>query len=229
MPHAATEFLTTIQRALGGDVKSDSRVEFTGEGALPSVFAVTDLAAGSIGAAALAVLEYADAGAAMTPACERRSPSRLLLVRLFGRADRLVAAAGLGCDRRRLRLRGRLDKAAHQCGASSRGRARGPRDRRRQGSCTCRREALAGRRTRSGRRRARRMRGDHALPGRLVRAPAGKARRERAVGLAGEDGEVRPMCRCPRSRATARGGARARFDADIGGPDRDAISGRIRC
>ena len=68
MPHAATEFLTTIQRALGGDAKSDSRVEFTGEGALPSVFAVTDLAAGSIGAAALAVLEYADAGAAMTPA-----------------------------------------------------------------------------------------------------------------------------------------------------------------
>jgi hypothetical protein len=35
---------------------------------LPSVFAVTDLAAGSIGAATLAVLEYADAGAAMTPA-----------------------------------------------------------------------------------------------------------------------------------------------------------------
>jgi hypothetical protein len=68
MPHAATEFLTTIQRALGGDAKSDSRVEFTGEGALPSVFAVTDLAAGSIGPAALAVLEYADAGAAMTPA-----------------------------------------------------------------------------------------------------------------------------------------------------------------
>ena len=53
---------------LGGDAKSDSRVEFTGEGALPSVFAVTDLAAGSIGAAALAVREYADAGAAMTPA-----------------------------------------------------------------------------------------------------------------------------------------------------------------
>jgi hypothetical protein len=68
MPHAATEFLTTIQRALGGYAKSDSRVEFTGEGALPSVFAVTDLAAGSIGAAALAVLAYADAGAAMTPA-----------------------------------------------------------------------------------------------------------------------------------------------------------------
>jgi CoA-transferase family III len=68
MPHAATEFLTTIQRALGGDAKSGSRVEFTGEGALPSVFAITDLAAGSIGAAALAVLEYADAGAAMTPA-----------------------------------------------------------------------------------------------------------------------------------------------------------------
>ena len=68
MPHAATEFLTTIQCALGGDAKSVSRVEFTGEGALPSVFAVTDLAAGSIGAAALAVREYADAGAAMTPA-----------------------------------------------------------------------------------------------------------------------------------------------------------------
>ena len=68
MPQAATEFLTTIQRALGGDAKSDSRVEFTGEGALPSVFAVTDLAAASIGAAALAVVEYADAGAAMTPA-----------------------------------------------------------------------------------------------------------------------------------------------------------------
>jgi hypothetical protein len=68
MPHAATEFLTTIWRALGGDAKPDARVEFTGEGALPSVFAVTDLAAASIGAAALAVVEYADAGAAMTPA-----------------------------------------------------------------------------------------------------------------------------------------------------------------
>ena len=36
------------------------------------------------------------------------------------------------------------------------------------------------------------------------------------------------MCRRPRSRAAARGGARARFDADIGGPYCDAISGRIR-
>jgi hypothetical protein len=38
MPDAATEFLTTIWRALGGEAKSDARVEFTGEGALPSVF-----------------------------------------------------------------------------------------------------------------------------------------------------------------------------------------------
>jgi hypothetical protein len=32
MPDAATEFLTTIRRALGGEAKSDARVEFTGEG-----------------------------------------------------------------------------------------------------------------------------------------------------------------------------------------------------
>jgi hypothetical protein len=53
MPHAATEFLTTIWRALDGETKSDARVEFNGEGALPSVFAITDLAAASIGAARL--------------------------------------------------------------------------------------------------------------------------------------------------------------------------------
>jgi CoA-transferase family III len=68
MPPAVTEFLTTIWRALGGEAKSGARVEFTGDGALPSVFAVTDLAAASIGAAALAVADYADAGAAMAPA-----------------------------------------------------------------------------------------------------------------------------------------------------------------
>jgi hypothetical protein len=68
MPDAATEFLTTIWSALGGGAKWDARMEFIGEGALPSVFAVSDLAAASIGAAALAVADYADAGAAMTPA-----------------------------------------------------------------------------------------------------------------------------------------------------------------
>jgi hypothetical protein len=101
MPHAATEFLTTIQRALGGDAKSVSRVEFTGEGALPSVFAVTDLAAGSIGAAALAVLEYADAGAAMTPAV---SVDRRLASFWFGFSVKPIGWS-LGCDWRRLRLR----------------------------------------------------------------------------------------------------------------------------
>jgi hypothetical protein len=67
MPHAQ-DFLATIWRALGGEAKPDARVEFTGEGALPSVFAVSDLAAASIGAAALAVADYAGAGAAIAPA-----------------------------------------------------------------------------------------------------------------------------------------------------------------
>ena len=68
MPDAAPEFLRAIWSALGGDEKALARVKFAGEGALPSVFAVTDLAAASIGAAALAVAEYVGARAASAPA-----------------------------------------------------------------------------------------------------------------------------------------------------------------
>jgi crotonobetainyl-CoA:carnitine CoA-transferase CaiB-like acyl-CoA transferase len=50
-------FLRAIWAAVGGEEGFLSRVEFAGEGDLPSAFAVSDLAAGSIGAAALAVAE----------------------------------------------------------------------------------------------------------------------------------------------------------------------------
>ena len=68
MTAAAPEFLSAMWRALGGEAKALARVEFTGEGALRSIFAVTDLAAASIGAASLAIAEYAGAGGSATPA-----------------------------------------------------------------------------------------------------------------------------------------------------------------
>jgi crotonobetainyl-CoA:carnitine CoA-transferase CaiB-like acyl-CoA transferase len=68
MTNAAPDLLSAIWRALGGEAKSLARVKFTGEGALRSIFAVTDLAAASIGAASLAIAEYASAGGSATPA-----------------------------------------------------------------------------------------------------------------------------------------------------------------
>jgi hypothetical protein len=56
-PSSASRFLAAAWRALGGDEASLGRVEISGPGDLPSAFAVTELAAASIAAAALAVAE----------------------------------------------------------------------------------------------------------------------------------------------------------------------------
>ena len=60
----AQDLLATIWEALGGARSAACRVEFTGSGALPSVFAVPDLAAAAIGAAGLAVSELLHVGGA---------------------------------------------------------------------------------------------------------------------------------------------------------------------
>jgi hypothetical protein len=61
MSDAAAGFLNSIWSALGGDSALTRSVTFTGDGELPSVFAVSDLAAGSVAAAGLAVAELAGA------------------------------------------------------------------------------------------------------------------------------------------------------------------------
>jgi len=55
---SVSDFLRAIWLAVGGDAGSVSGVEVTGEGDLPSVFAVSDLVTGAAGAAALAVAEF---------------------------------------------------------------------------------------------------------------------------------------------------------------------------
>ncbi|WP_171325910.1 CoA transferase [Halovulum dunhuangense] len=56
----ATEMLAEIRAALGGDPAPPDRLRIEGEGALPSAFAVTDLATASIAAAGLALAGLAD-------------------------------------------------------------------------------------------------------------------------------------------------------------------------
>jgi hypothetical protein len=65
---SAADFLRTIWLAVGGEPGLLSAVEFTGEGDLPSVFPVSDLAVASIGAAALAVAELIGTSAPAVPA-----------------------------------------------------------------------------------------------------------------------------------------------------------------
>src|SRR5262245_33081013 len=55
----ATRFLTEIWTALGGPPNRIQSVAFTGEGDWPSVFAVSDLAAGATASAGLAIAELA--------------------------------------------------------------------------------------------------------------------------------------------------------------------------
>jgi hypothetical protein len=55
----ARAILSSIWAALDGDPALPDAVTFTGEGSLKSAFAVSDLAAGSVAAAALAIAEYA--------------------------------------------------------------------------------------------------------------------------------------------------------------------------
>lgn len=62
MPASAQDFLATMWQGLGGAREQASRVEFVGTGALPSVFAVADLAAAAIGVAGLAISELLLAG-----------------------------------------------------------------------------------------------------------------------------------------------------------------------
>lgn len=58
----AEALLRQIWAALGGDAALSAAVGFTGHGNLPSVFAVSDLAAGVVAAAGLAVAELIAAG-----------------------------------------------------------------------------------------------------------------------------------------------------------------------
>ncbi len=62
------EFLRAIWAGLGGAEDALAGVAFEGEGSLPSAYAVSDLAAAAVGAAALAV----------AAAMGRRNPSRKL-------------------------------------------------------------------------------------------------------------------------------------------------------
>ena len=59
MTAGAQAFAAQIWQALGGPPGALDRLHVTGTGALPSAFAVSDLAAGSVGAAALALAEVA--------------------------------------------------------------------------------------------------------------------------------------------------------------------------
>lgn len=74
---ALTVFLQDIWHALDGDRALLKQAEFGGEGDLPSAFAVSDLAAASIGAAALAVCELVGAvsGRARLARIDRRLAS----------------------------------------------------------------------------------------------------------------------------------------------------------
>jgi crotonobetainyl-CoA:carnitine CoA-transferase CaiB-like acyl-CoA transferase len=65
---AVAGFLRAIWLAVGGEPAAMSGVEVTDDGDLPSVFAVSDLAAASIGAAALAVAEFASLSSSRKPA-----------------------------------------------------------------------------------------------------------------------------------------------------------------
>jgi hypothetical protein len=78
---AARAFLDDIWRAVRGPDGAAERVTFVGEGALPSVFAVTDLAAASIAAAALAVACLSDGH---TPSCAPLIGDRRLASFWFG-------------------------------------------------------------------------------------------------------------------------------------------------
>src|SRR5579883_1836821 len=64
----AETFLDAIWLAIGGEPDALARVAFAGEGDLPSVFAVSDLAAASIGAAGLALAAFAGLSRPRPPA-----------------------------------------------------------------------------------------------------------------------------------------------------------------
>ncbi|MEE3100518.1 MAG: acyl-CoA transferase, partial [Pseudomonadota bacterium] len=72
---AAQAFLAEIWAALGGDPARAGAVRFRGEGALRSSLPVSDLAAGSVGAAALAAADFREASGG--PAAEVWADRRL--------------------------------------------------------------------------------------------------------------------------------------------------------
>ncbi|WP_050468850.1 CoA transferase [Herbaspirillum chlorophenolicum] len=76
-PPVATSMLAEIWAALGGPQAVLSNVRLTGNGALPSVFATSDLAQASVAAAGLAVAELAEAAGVPLPSveCDRRLAS----------------------------------------------------------------------------------------------------------------------------------------------------------
>lgn len=67
-PALAARFLAAAWRALGGDQTWLGRVDISDQGDLPSAFGVTDLAAASIGAAALAIAERVALATSRPPA-----------------------------------------------------------------------------------------------------------------------------------------------------------------
>ncbi len=67
---SAETFLREIWASLGGGAGSLASVSFAGEGDLPSAFAVSDLAAGAIAAAGLAVAELASAAGGGKPSVQ---------------------------------------------------------------------------------------------------------------------------------------------------------------
>ena len=68
MAELAANLTASIWSALGGAEQASTAVRFGADGALPSIFATTDLAAASIGAAALAVAELINARSGTLPA-----------------------------------------------------------------------------------------------------------------------------------------------------------------
>jgi hypothetical protein len=66
----AEVFLRQIWASLGGKAALPAAVGFTGDGDLPSVFAVSDLASGVIAASALAIAELIAAGGGAAPAVQ---------------------------------------------------------------------------------------------------------------------------------------------------------------
>ncbi|MGA3005105.1 MAG: hypothetical protein ABSE20_25630, partial [Acetobacteraceae bacterium] len=66
----ADVFLRQIWASLGGDAALPSAVGIGGNGDLPSVFAVSDLAAGVVAACGLAITELIAAGGGAVPAIQ---------------------------------------------------------------------------------------------------------------------------------------------------------------
>ena len=67
MDDLATQLTTSVWNALGGDPSQLSALRFDADGALPSIFAVTDLASAAIATAALAIAELIERRGAAPP------------------------------------------------------------------------------------------------------------------------------------------------------------------